>query len=281
MANIKLEKLIAIGVAAVLIIVLFFSSVTFIPTGYTGVKVALGQISETPVMSGPAFKIPFIQSIKKVNNKLQDTTIKDKIWAETKERTAVYFEGVTVSFQITPEMSSWLYANVADHDNLINLGLVSSAVKTVAKQSPVVEVTDRAKVEPEIVTALQNSVNGKYGEGVLIITKVVVADIDYEDDYQAAVAAKQKAQLQYEKQQIENQKAVEKAEAEAKAKIKKAEGDAEAKRIAAEAEAEANKKIAQSLNDKVLSNKFYEKWDGVLPKVSGDASVMLPSSILN
>lgn len=281
MANIKLEKLIAIGVAAVLVIVLFFGSVTFIPTGYTGVKVALGQISETPVMSGPAFKIPFIQSIKKVNNKLQDITIKDKIWAETKERTAVYFEGVTVSFQITPEMSAWLYANVADHDNLINLGLVSSAVKTVAKQSPVVEVTDRAKVEPEIVTALQNSVNGKYGEGVLIITKVVVADIDYEDDYQAAVAAKQKAQLQYEKQQIENQKAVEKAEAEAKAKIKKAEGDAEAKRIAAEAEAEANKKIAQSLNDKVLSNKFYEKWDGVLPKVSGDASVMLPSSILN
>ena len=281
MENIKLEKLIAIGIAAVLIVVLLFSSVTFIPTGYTGVKVALGQISETPVMSGPAFKIPFIQSIKKVNNKLQDTTIKDKIWAETKERTAVYFEGVTVSFQITPEMSAWLYANVADHDNLINLGLVSSAVKTVAKQSPVVDVTDRAKVEPEIAIALQHSVNGKYGEGVLIITKVVVADIDYEEDYQAAVAAKQKAQLQYEKQQIENQKAIEKAEADAKAKIKKAEGEAEAKRIAAEAEAEANKKIAQSLNDKVLSNKFYEKWDGVLPKVTGDASVMLPSSVLN
>ena len=281
MENIKLEKLIAIGVAAVLIVVLLFSSVTFIPTGYTGVKIALGQISETPVMSGPAFKIPFIQSIKKVNNKLQDTTIKDKIWAETKERTAVYFEGVTVSFQITPEMSAWLYANVADHDNLINLGLVSSAVKTVAKQSPVVDVTDRAKVEPEIAIALQHSVNGKYGEGVLIITKVVVADIDYEEDYQAAVAAKQKAQLQYEKQQIENQKAIEKAEADAKAKIKKAEGEAEAKRIAAEAEAEANKKIAQSLNDKVLSNKFYEKWDGVLPKVTGDASVMLPSSVLN
>ena len=281
MANIKLEKLIAIGVAVVLIVVFILSSVTFIPTGYTGVKVALGQISETPVMSGPAFKIPFIQSIKKVNNKLQDTTIKDKIWAETKERTAVYFEGVTVSFQITPEMSAWLYANVADHDNLINLGLVSSAVKTVAKQSPVVDVTDRAKVEPEIAIALQHSVNGKYGEGVLIITKVVVADIDYEEDYQAAVAAKQKAQLQYEKQQIENQKAIEKAEADAKAKIKKAEGEAEAKRIAAEAEAEANKKIAQSLNDKVLSNKFYEKWDGVLPKVTGDASVMLPSSVLN
>lgn len=281
MANIKLEKLIAIGVAVALIVVFILSSVTFIPTGYTGVKVALGQISETPVMSGPAFKIPFIQSIKKVNNKLQDTTIKDKIWAETKERTAVYFEGVTVSFQITPEMSAWLYANVADHDNLINLGLVSSAVKTVAKQSPVVDVTDRAKVEPEIAIALQHSVNGKYGEGVLIITKVVVADIDYEEDYQAAVAAKQKAQLQYEKQQIENQKAIEKAEADAKAKIKKAEGEAEAKRIAAEAEAEANKKIAQSLNDKVLSNKFYEKWDGVLPKVTGDASVMLPSSVLN
>ena len=281
MANIKLEKLIAIGVAAVLVIVLFFSSIAFIPTGYTGVKVALGQINETPVMSGPAFKIPFIQSIKKVNNKLQDTTIEEKIWAETSERTAVYFAKTTISFQITPEMSTWLYANVADHDNLINAGLVSSAIKTVAKQAKDVEVTNRAKVEPEIAIALQHSVNGKYGEGVLIITKVVVGDIDFKEDYQKAIAEKQKAQLQYEKQQIENQKAIEKAEAEAKAKIKKAEGDAEAKRIAAEAEAEANKKIAQSLNDKVLSNKFYEKWDGVLPKVSGDASVMLPSSILN
>jgi regulator of protease activity HflC (stomatin/prohibitin superfamily) len=281
MANIKLEKLIAIGVAAVLVIVLLFSSIAFVPTGYTGVKVALGQISDTPVMSGPTFKIPFVQSIKKVNNKLQDTTIEEKIWAETSERTAVYFAKTTVSFQITPEMSTWLYANVADHDNLINAGLVSSAIKTVAKQAKDIEVTNRAKVEPEIAIALQHSVNGKYGEGVLIITKVVIGDIDFKEDYQKAIAEKQKAQLQYEKQQIENQKAIEKAEADAKAKIKKAEGDAEAKRIAAEAEAEANKKIAQSLNDKVLSNKFYEKWDGVLPKVSGDASVMLPSSILN
>ena len=91
MKNLSIEKLIAIGIAAVLVIVVAISSITFIPTGYTGVKITFGQIDETPAAAGLNFKIPFVQSIKKVNNKMQDTIVPDQIWAETVERTAVYF----------------------------------------------------------------------------------------------------------------------------------------------------------------------------------------------
>jgi hypothetical protein len=45
--------------------------------------------------------------------------------------------------------------------------------------------------------------------------------------------------------------------------------------IAAEAEAEANKLLTQSLTDKVLESKFYEKWDGELPQVMGEGSAIL------
>lgn len=280
MKNLSIEKFIAIGIAAVLVIVIAVSSITFIPTGYTGVKITFGQIDETPAAAGLNFKIPFVQSIKKVNNKMQDTIVPDQIWAETIERTAVYFAGTEVTYSISGEKSAWIYANVTDYDNLINLNLVSSAIKSVAKQTEVVQVTNRAIVEPAIQDVLQASVNDKFGEGVVIIHKVVVADIDFEEDYQAAVADKQKAQMEYEKQQINNQKAVEKAEADAQVKIKEAEGKAEAQRIAAEAEAEANKKISQSLTDEVLAHQFYEKWNGELPKVSGGTGMILPDSIL-
>lgn len=281
MKNLSIEKFIAIGIAAVLVIVIAVSSITFIPTGYTGVRVTFGQVSEKPAPEGLNFKIPFVQSIKKVNNKMQDTTIPDQIWAETTERTAVYFEGVTVTYSISGKKSAWIYANVTDYKDLINLGLVSSAVKSVAKQSPVVSVTDRAKTEPAVQETLQNSINDKFGEGVITIHKVIIANIDFEADYQAAVAAKQKAQMDYEKQQIDNQKAVEKAEADAAQEIAKAQGEAKAQKIRAEAEAEANKKIAESLSDEVLAHQFYEKWDGKLPTVTGSATGMiLPDSIL-
>lgn len=280
MKNLSIEKLIAIGIAAVLVIVIAVSSITFIPTGYTGVRVTFGQVNETPASAGLNFKVPFVQSIKKVNNKMQDITIADQIWAETTERTAVYFEGVTVTYSISGSKSAWLYANVTDYGDLINLGLVSSAVKSVAKQSPVVEVTDRAKTEPAVMECLQNSMNDKFGEGVVTVHKVIIANIDFEQEYQAAVAAKQQAQIDYEKQQINNQKAVEKAEAEAAQEIKKAQGEAEAQKVRAEAEAAANKKISESLTDEVLAHQFYEKWNGELPKVSGGTGMILPDSIL-
>ena len=280
MKNLSIEKLVAIGIAAVLVIVIAVSSITFIPTGYTGVRVTFGQVNETPAPAGLNFKVPFVQSIKKVNNKMQDISIADQIWAETTERTAVYFEGITVTYSISGSKSAWLYTNVTDYGDLINLGLVSSAVKSVAKQSPVVEVTDRAKTEPAVMECLQNSMNDKFGEGVVTVHKVIIANIDFEQEYQAAVAAKQQAQIDYEKQQINNQKAVEKAEADAAQEIKKAQGEAEAQKIRAEAEAAANKKISESLTDEVLAHQFYEKWNGELPKVSGGTGVILPDSIL-
>jgi regulator of protease activity HflC (stomatin/prohibitin superfamily) len=58
-------------------------------------------------------------------------------------------------------------------------------------------------------------------------------------------------------------------------KIAKAKAEAEAKKIAAEAEAEANRLLTQSLTDKVLESKFYEKWDGKLPQVMGEGSAIL------
>ena len=84
--------------------------------------------------------------------------------------------------------------------------------------------------------------------------------------------------MAYETQQIENKTSVEKAEADAKVKLTEAQADADAKRIQANAEAEANKVIQESLTDEVLKDKMIDKWNGELPKVSGDNDMMLDVS---
>lgn len=249
-------------------------SIQVIPTGYTGVKTTFGQISDEVLPQGFNFKIPFIQSIKKVNNKQQDKLIETQIWGETIEKTPVYASETIVTYQIMPDAAAWIFANISDTDNIITESLVASAEKSAMVELSVNEVTNRAKVEPLTKEKLAQSINEKYGEGKISIVKVVINQMDFEEAYNEAIAEKSIAKQKQEKQQIENETAVSKAEADKKVAITNAEAKAEATRISAEAEANANQLLQESLTDPILKSKFYEKWDGKLPQVMGEKATI-------
>ena len=114
--KVTLKKAILYQIIGVLII-LIGNSFTIIPTGYTGVRTTFGMIDDVTVQNGFNWKIPIIQNINKVNNKQQDIQFEDKIWSETKSRTAIYYENIIVTYQINTERSAWIYANVSSYDN--------------------------------------------------------------------------------------------------------------------------------------------------------------------
>lgn len=265
----------AIVIAAIAVIVLA-SSVFVIPTGYTGVRTTFGQIDSKPVSSGINFKIPFVQNVEKVNNKQQDLTFYDRIWSETSQRTAIYYENVTVTYQINPEKSAWIYANVTNYrDNLVSSGLVASAIKSSSKQLSDTDATNRSMIEPAAQESIQRMLDDKYGGPVVVINKVVIGNADFEESYNEAIASKQKAQLEAEQQEVENQRAIDKAAADAKVIRTQAEAEAEAVVIAAKAQADANRLIEESLSDPILKQLYISKWNGELPKVVGDGSSVL------
>ena len=276
------HRVVILAVVAVLLLATFFSSFTIIDSGYTGVRTTFGQIDEEVVPNGFVWKVPFIQSIQRVNNKQQEITFEDQVWGETSERTVVYMADVTVTYRINPEYSAWLYANVSDYkQNALPQTLVASALKESMVQLTSAEVTNRGLIEPLCVRNLQNAINTKYGgEQVITIVSVNINDMDFEASYNEAIAAKQVAQMEYEKQQIANQTAIEAANAAAEQKRVAAQAEADAKVIAADAEAqailakanaeaEANRKIAASLTDALIEYEKISKWDGDLPMVTG------------
>lgn len=285
--NIKTVKTVRKGrvilcvIVALFLTITLFKSFTIVPTGYTGVRTTFGQIDNRVVEPGITFKIPYVQSIQKVNNKQQDVTFESKIWSETSERTAIYFEDVTVTYTISADKSAWIYANVSNYKKtLVSDGIVASSIKAASKQFNSTDATNRGLIEPLAQEMLQQSLNEKYGEGVVFVNKIVIDNIDFEDSYNQAIAAKQTAQLTYEQQQIENQRSIEQAaaaaevkktqaQAEADAKMIAAQANADAMRIEADAEAEANQKITSSLTDAILKKMYYDTWDGVLPSVYG------------
>lgn len=274
------------------LIALSATCVTVIPAGSTGVRVTMGKIDSNLITAGPTFKLPFVQDIKIVNNKQQTYTFPDRVWGESSEQTVVYMENVSVSYQIMPEHSVWLYANVTDYQtNALPPSLMSSAMKAAMIELKTNEVTNRAKIEPIALSKLQEALNTKYnGNEVVHITSVNINNMDFEENYNQAIEQRQIAQLEYEKQQIAIKTQLEKAEADkqereikanAEAAEKEIQAEAEAKAIkaVADAQAEANKKLAQSLTKDLVDYQKIEKWDGKLPQVSnGDAIVDLRDS---
>lgn len=268
---------------AVVVVFLILSSLTIIPTGFTGVRTTFGQIDPKPLSSGPHFKIPLVQSIEKVNNKQQDITFTERVWSVTAENTNVYMENVVVTYQINGEKSAWIYANVTDYrNNLVSRTLVESALKASSVTLNTDKIPNRGLIEPIAKEKLQRALNEKYGPEVVTVIAVKIGNIDFEQVYDEALEQKQLAQKRYETAQIENKTVIERAEAEAKAQLLKAQADADEKIIRAKAEAEAYELLAQKLTNPILLDKYIEKWDGVLPKVNGDNSMILDvSSILN
>lgn len=259
----------AVGAVAGLAMFILANSIVVIPTGYTGVRTTFGQVDEVTVQNGFNWKIPFVQKIKKINNKQQDIVFEGQIWSETSERTALYYDQVTVTYQINPEKSAWIYANVSNYeDNLVTQSIVASAIKTSSKTLSSEDATNRGLIEPLALSNIQSALDEKYGESVVNINKVVISDADFEDSYNQAIAQKQTTQLAYEQQQIENQKKIEAAEADARVKTTNAQAEADAAVIKAQGEADANKLLNDSLTSKILQEMYLEKWDGVLPKVT-------------
>ena len=273
------EKATILNVGAVflgLILLILGCSITFVPTGYIGIRTAYGQISGSPVSTGIHFHVPFVENIHKMNCKQQEMVFdKDKIWSETSERTEVYAENIVVDYQINAEYGAWIWSNIEEWDtNLVKRTSVESGLKAAFKQYNDTDVTDRSKIEKTAKEYIQKSLNTKYNNQVVTVISVTISNINFSDTYNDAIEKKAQAKLSAEAQAYENQKTIDQAKAEAEKQRIEAEGKAEAKVIEAEAEAKANEKISKSITPEVLQREWIQKWNGKTPSVVSDSDIM-------
>ena len=267
-------KSLRIGIEAICILGIIAQCVHIVPTGYTGIKTSFGKVSENELKTGIHFTVPLVQNVKEINNKQQDAVCADRIWGETLDKTPVYAENITITYSIASDKSVWLYCNVSDVDNIINSGIVASALKSAMAELGPEDVTNRGKVEPLAQQKLTEALAEKYGDDAVTIHQVIIGNMDFEDEYNDAIQQKSIAQQTAARQKIENETAIAKAEADKTVAIKNAEAKAEKVRIEAEAQADANKKLADSISDTLINYEKIEKWDGKLPTVTGGNAIV-------
>ena len=271
----KMVKILAgIGVAVVLLIILLCASITSVPVGSTGVVIRFGSTTGQTMTDGWHFKVPFIESVVDISNKVMKTDVAaDSISRDLQAITS----NISINYHLAAENSADIYKRVGlTYEDTLLQPAIQEAVKAVmAKYSAEELITNRSVVSSEISEEIRTKI-GVYG---IIIDEFNLTNFSFSQEFDAAIEAKQiaeqdkiKAATEKEKKTIEAEAAAAEktiaAEAEAEAIKTKAEAEAEAIKTKADAQADANKKIRDSLSEEVLENKKLETWDGVLPKVS-------------
>ncbi len=259
------KKVILTVVIIVAVAVLVMSSLTIVEAGHTGVIVTLGKVDDTVYQEGLHFKIPFIQEVVKIDNRITKLEVSTDAFSkdlQTVETT------LAINYRVDTSKSYSIYKNIGkDFETVLVVPAVNEVLKAITAQYTAEQsVTNRTLVSDGLIAGL----NDKLNEIGLYITDVNIINFEFSEAYITAIEEKQVAQQQLLK-----------AETEKQTKITNAEAEAEAIKIRAEAEAEANRIIAESITDELVNYNKIEKWNGELPRVTGGVSPILDVSSIS
>ena len=249
----------------VLLILFIVSWGTFaiVPAGHRGVVLWWGSVEKRIMGEGLNFKVPIAERVIKVDVKVQPHPFKE-IDASSREYQMVKMTGM-MNFHIDPAYVNDLYQKVGlDFADKVIDPAFNDFVKEVVPTYPIGEILPkREEIRKRAMTKLGDNLSRYH----IIVDDIYFANIRFSPEYEGAIEAKQVAQ-----QQVETQKQVlAQREIEAQQKVATAKGEAESILVVAQGQAKANDALSRSISSILVQYKSIEKWNGILPQVSGGA----------
>jgi regulator of protease activity HflC (stomatin/prohibitin superfamily) len=256
-------RTILILIVLLIVFIVSWGSFAIVPAGHRGVVLWWGSVEKRIMGEGLNFKVPIAERVIKVDVKVQPHPFKE-IDASSKEYQMVKMTGM-MNFHIDPSFVNDLYQKVGlDFADKVIDPAFNDFVKEVVPTYPIGEILPKRE-------EIRKRAMGKLGENLaryhIIVDDIYFANIRFSPEYEKAIEAKQVAQ-----QQVETQRQVlAQREIEAQQKVATAKGEAESILVVAQGQAKANDALSRSISPILVQYKGVEKWNGVLPQVSGGA----------
>ena len=252
-----------IGILIILLIIFIFlwSSFALVPAGHRGVVLWWGSVEKRIMGEGLNFKVPMAERVIKVDVRVQPHPFKE-IDAASKEYQMVKLTGM-MNFHIDPSYVNDLYQRVGlDFANKVIDPAFNDFVKEVV---PIYQITEILPKREDIRKRAMIKLGDNLARYHIIVDDIYFANIRFSPEYEKAIEAKQVAQ-----QQVETQRQVLfQREIEAQQKVATAKGEAESILVVAQGQAKANEALSRSISPILVQYKSIEKWNGILPQVSG------------
>lgn len=245
----------------IVILFLYWGPFVIVPAGHRGVVLWWGSVEKRVMGEGFNFKVPLAERVIKVDVKVQPHPFKE-IDAASKEYQMVKLTGM-MNFHIDPAYVNDLYQRVGlDFANKVIDPAFNDFVKEVI---PFYQITEVLPKREEIRKRAMTKLGDNLARYHIIVDDIYFANIRFSPGYENAVEAKQIAQ-----QQVETQRQVlAQREIEAQQKVATAKGEAESILVVAQGQAKANDALSRSISPILVQYKSVERWNGILPQVSG------------
>lgn len=271
------------GLLFCLLAIIFFTCRERIQPGYVGVKInywgSSAGVSPDYVREGVVFYVPMVQNIEQyptyehVVNWTKEITPEsptDESIVISDKNGAVISADLALSLKFIPEKVPVLYQRTRKtHSEIIHSYLrilVRGKINRETEKLDIVQIfgEERSKMLDRALKSLNSDLEG---------LGIVIDTMDFQGELRVSESVKSSIErvIVARQQSIEAEQKVKQIMAEADQAKAKAEGDSEAILINAKKQAEANNVLTQSLTPELIKYKAVEKWDGVLPRVSGDA----------
>jgi regulator of protease activity HflC (stomatin/prohibitin superfamily) len=256
-------RTIGIAILVFIVFIILWGTFVIVPAGHRGVVLWWGSVEKRIMGEGLNLKAPFAETVIKVDVKVQPHPFKE-IDAASKEYQMVKLTGM-MNFHIDPGYVNDLYQRVGlDFANKVIDPAFNDFVKEVV---PTYLITEILPKREEIRRRAMEKLGQNLERYHIIVDDIYIANIRFSPEYEKAIEAKQVAQ-----QQVETQRQVLfQREIEAQQKVATAKGEAESILVVAQGQAKANEILSRAISPILVQYRGIEKWNGVLPQVSGGA----------
>lgn len=247
-SNKKFFKYVLYGVLAVFAVLVCCSTFYTVRSTERGVLSTFGKMSDEVIEDGLHVKVPFIQTITRVNTQRKKFDGLEPSYTRDVQTSDVEY---TINYDLVRENVSKLMMNIGkDYHNQIVLPFIRSAMKEAFGNFAATEIVEnRELVRREIEETLRNTLDSTYFTNV----QFQITNIDFDDDFEKAIKEKQVA----EQNALRARNVTIQVEEQAKQTLIKAEADAEAMRIKAN---------ALETNPRLVNYEAVQKWNGVMPQ---------------
>jgi prohibitin 1 len=268
------------ALVALVILVSIFSSYSIISPGNTGVvfNVWTGSLRTTP--QGIVWRVPWITEVQSYPTALRTYTMvkragegsaegDDSIDLPTREGQHIR-QDISITYNTTQDKAAEVFkafrgADISDIESTFIRRTMITVAQNTAGQMSLSEVISSKR--NELQDAIQKSLNTEIEKMGFSLDKVNLGASHLPESLEAQMQQKMAAQQQAQQAEYE----LEKQQMLAKANVAKAEG-AQAILVHAKAQSEANRLLQSTLSANLIQSKAIDKWDGVLPQVSGGST---------
>ena len=275
-------KKIGIGVVCLLLLLICIFGMNIVEPGHVGIKVNLyGEkkgVQDYTLRTGAVwysrvseqvYEFPTFMQNAVWTKSLDEGSPTDESVTFNSSEGAVVNTDVALSYQIQAEKVPSIFVELRQDADYIThtymRGKTRDALNRIASTMKVTDIFGEGK--QRLLLETKKELERELGHKGFVIDMIAFVgemrvDPKVEESINMTISASQKA--------IEAQNKVVQSKAEADQKIEEARGEAESITLVAKAKADANRILTESLSKELLQYEALQRWDGVLPRVTGD-----------